>query len=184
MTSSQYSQNFEKVADPYKVCMLVPYQGNLIFVVRQHKDGRVSVEPPGGKRDPRRYGSEIETPEEALIREGHEELGIEIRPVEILGVEPHPYTGKSVGYYFCEHVKGIPQNIETRQHLQVIGLAPSKSRVEEFRRACSKRTVGGAPVDFRLPNDVFDSYLKRVGESMSVPTFDIPRPVGFIPKHA
>jgi len=183
MVNSPNILAFEKVADPHKVCMLVPYEGNLIFVVRQHKDGRVSVEPPGGKRDPLVYGRRIESPEEALVREAHEELGIKIRPLDRLGVEAHPFTGAPVGYYYCEHVSGVPYNIETRQHLQVIEVSAGRTSMDDFRRACSMRRVAGVPVEFRLPENVYESYLKRVGDD-TIPTFPIPRPADFIPKRA
>lgn len=63
---------------------------------------------PGGKLEP------DESPEDCLVRELAEEIGVRVRPQEILEVVFHKYPEKSVLllFYRCELLEGEPQPIE------------------------------------------------------------------------
>ena len=63
---------------------------------------------PGGKLEP------DESPEDCLVRELSEEIGVRVRPQEILEVVFHKYPEKSVLllFYRCELLEGEPQPIE------------------------------------------------------------------------
>lgn len=106
-----------------KVCLFLAHVGNLILVVRYHaKDNSVSIEPPGGKIDPKDDDGTLETPAEALAREGFQEIGVLIAPdpVDLNATERHPYTQKLVGNYYCKHVEGTPWNKAADEHLGII----------------------------------------------------------------
>jgi 8-oxo-dGTP diphosphatase len=63
---------------------------------------------PGGKLEP------DESPEDCLVRELAEEIGVRVRPQEILEVVFHRYPEKSVLllFYRCDLLEGEPQPIE------------------------------------------------------------------------
>ena len=59
---------------------------------------------PGGKIEAH------ETVEECLVREIQEELGVQIRPVQLFCIQDHAYPGKTVRlhFYFCDWISGAP----------------------------------------------------------------------------
>lgn len=63
---------------------------------------------PGGKIEP------DESPEECLVRELAEEIGVRVRPKEILEVVFHRYPEKSVVllFYRCDLLEGEPKALE------------------------------------------------------------------------
>ena len=60
---------------------------------------------PGGKREP------DEAIEGCLVREVQEELGVLVKPRELLTIKFHPYPGRRLKlfFYFCGWVHGEPQ---------------------------------------------------------------------------
>lgn len=149
----------------HKVCMFVLYENELVCVVREHKDGTASVEPPGGKIDIKPCGNR-ETAEEALRREAAEELNIEVRPLGLLGVEAHPHTGKLVGYYMCEHMSGEPVNNLEDEHLGVLRV-PLQD-LSGLKADCEQEKWGGRPVDYRIPDGMLREYLNKMAQDRRV----------------
>lgn len=162
-----------------KVCFFVEHDGCLILVARRHKDGSVSVEPPGGKIDPKQCGA-METHGEAIVREGTEELNILLNPKQILAVELHPVTKSPVGYYACEHVSGIPANAAMnektgqKEHLGVLKIAIDQIQTyedlelialdiaEKIVEVTLPRTPLARPIDFRVPEGAVMNYLQQL----------------------
>ncbi len=165
--SSNFQHKFEVSANGqpeqgiHKVCMFVVHGNDLLCLVREHKDGTASVEPPGGKIDTKPCGAR-ETPEEALVREAAEELNIQIKPLAFVGVEPHPHTGKPVGYYMCEHVSGEPINNLEDEHLGIVRVP--LSNLQGLKEDCAREIWGDRPVDYRIPDNLLTKALYKLNE--------------------
>lgn len=148
-----------------KVCLLLVCNGHLILLVRKHAaDNSVSIEPPGGKID-RKLCGEIETPQEALIREAQEELGIRISPGHLMALENHPYTGKPVAYYSCEHVEGNPYNKADGEHLGILALDIQKissyEDLEAMALAKAQEITEVSLIEFRVPKEAVMSHIEE-----------------------
>jgi len=89
---------------------LVVEDGRLLLV-RNIKHGMERFEPPGGKR------RVSERPEETVVREAAEELGLRIRPVRLLGVydTSSPEGEFPVHMYVCEVTGGAPEVLEAEK---------------------------------------------------------------------
>jgi len=83
-------------------------RGDKVLLVHNRKHGVLRVEPPGGK------AHEGEAPEESVVREAAEELGVAVRPVRLFGIyDTHsPEGGFSVHLYLCEIISGEPRVME------------------------------------------------------------------------
>lgn len=84
-----------------RVAAAVIRQGGRVLLTRRPPGGPLGLlwEFPGGKIEPG------ESVEQALVREIREELGVEVRPLEVLEVARHDYPqGPSVEVHFvrCE----------------------------------------------------------------------------------
>jgi 8-oxo-dGTP diphosphatase len=86
-----------------------------------HKDGKLLIcQRPEGKRCELLWefpGGKIEvgeTPEECLIRECHEELGVTIKPEKLITTVEYEYPSITVNihFFFCELVDAEPECIE------------------------------------------------------------------------
>lgn len=156
-----------------KVCLFLVHEYNLIFIVRHHaKDNSVSVEPAGGKIDPKANG-DMESHQEALIREGEQELGVIVKPLSLLSVEIHPFTGKSVAYYACEHESGTPYNKAQDEHLGIIKIPISATKDYESLKLMAinraQKIVNemrgyeelSRPIDFRVPEKPVMHFLRQ-----------------------
>ena len=75
-----------------------------VLLVHNAKHSPARLEPPGGKI---KTG---ESPEEALLREVREELGVEVRPIRFIGTfkTTSPEGAFDVETYLCEIVSGAP----------------------------------------------------------------------------
>lgn len=170
-----HSLKFSEIAEQAvnKVCLFLAHEGNLILVVRYHeKDNSVSVEPPGGKVDPKPNGN-LETHDEALIREAVQEVGVRIKPISLLHIEPHPHTQKPVAYYSSEHVAGEPFNMVRDEHLDIlkIPLSSLKNYEEielmalEMAKAIVDRELAGQKlsrdIEFRVPEAPLMSFARN-----------------------
>lgn len=73
---------------------------------------------PGGKVE------EDETPEEAVVRELREEIGLYCRVVRKIGERVHPITGRSITYFLCKAQGGKPRNLERNKADDIRWLTP------------------------------------------------------------
>jgi len=85
---------------------LIFRQGKLL-ITKRYDDAHLGGlwEFPGGKREPK------ESFEQCLVRELHEELGIEVTVGELVESITHEYPGKTVHlkFFVCEWQKNEPQ---------------------------------------------------------------------------
>jgi 8-oxo-dGTP diphosphatase len=86
---------------PVRVAAAVIRQGGRVLLTRRPPGGPLGLqwEFPGGKIEP------DETVEQALVREIREELGVAVRPLEVLEVVRHEYPhglGVEIHFVRCE----------------------------------------------------------------------------------
>lgn len=85
---------------PAIAAAVITREGEVLLVRRRVAEGRLSWQFPAG---------EIETgesPEVAAVREAHEETGLSVAPLKLLGKRVHPTTGRTVFYVACEVTEG------------------------------------------------------------------------------
>lgn len=75
---------------------IVVSEGRVLMVRRRVKEGKLSWQFPAGEVEQGESGSD------AAVREAHEEVGIELSPVQTLGERVHPNTGRNMIYVACE----------------------------------------------------------------------------------
>ena len=174
MMKSQSGIFAERAEQPVnKVSLFLAHNGNFILVVRHHaKDNSVSIEPPGGKIDPRKNG-DLETHEQALKREAYQEIGLLVKPLSWMMDEFHPYTGKPVAHYYCEPVGGMLHNKAFDEHLGVLEIGLSKlMKYEDIKLVAldaAQKIVDQAlgnnqlsrPIDFRVSEESFLKFSER-----------------------
>jgi 8-oxo-dGTP diphosphatase len=79
---------------------IIVVEGRVLLVRRRVEEGQLSWQFPAGEVEPG------ETGEQAAVREAHEEVGLVVRPVKVLGERVHPATKRSMVYVGCEVVSG------------------------------------------------------------------------------
>ncbi|MCT7351639.1 NUDIX hydrolase [Streptomyces sp. 15-116A] len=79
---------------------IVVSEGRVLMVRRRVSEGQLSWQFPAGEIEPG------ETREDAAVRETHEETGVEVAAVKLLGERIHPKTGRLMSYTACEVVAG------------------------------------------------------------------------------
>lgn len=115
-----------------------------MLLAKNIKHGGMRLEPPGGKTN------DGESPEEAVMREGMEEMGRELVPVQVIGVYPtkSPEGPFNVHMILCD-MEGDP----------VEGLEPGKIggfvwlSLEELSALAEKNAAGDLSVTL-VPNIV------------------------------
>jgi 8-oxo-dGTP diphosphatase len=91
-------QNAEE--QPGIAAAIVVSGGRVLMVRRRVSEGQLSWQFPAGEIEPG------ETREDAAVRETHEETGVEVAAVKLLGERIHPKTGWLMSYTACEVVGG------------------------------------------------------------------------------
>jgi len=83
------------------------FRGGKLLITKRYDDAHLGGlwEFPGGKVEPK------ETFEQCLVRELHEELGIEVKVGELVESVTHKYSDKAVHlkFFICEWHKNEPQ---------------------------------------------------------------------------
>jgi 8-oxo-dGTP diphosphatase len=87
--------------------------GRVLLVRRTVTEGELSWQFPAGKVE------QSESPEEAAVREAHEETGLTVRATRSLGRRIHPMTGRTVVYVACELVDGVARVMDDREVAEV-----------------------------------------------------------------
>ncbi|UXY34415.1 NUDIX hydrolase [Streptomyces albidocamelliae] len=91
-------QNAEE--QPGIAAAIVVSEGRVLMVRRQVSEGQLSWQFPAGEIEPG------ESREDAAVRETHEETGVEVVAMKLLGERVHPKTGRLMSYTACEVVGG------------------------------------------------------------------------------
>lgn len=104
-------------ASPLLVAAAVVLRDGEVLLTRRMKGVHLADlwEFPGGKLEPG------EAPEDAVVRECREEIGVEVRVVDILDVTFHRYPGKDVLllFYECTLESGTIQHLGVADHAWV-----------------------------------------------------------------
>ncbi|MGW2769649.1 NUDIX hydrolase [Streptomyces sp. NPDC001275] len=91
-------QNAE--GQPGIAAAIVVSEGRVLMVRRRVSEGQLSWQFPAGEIEPG------ESREDAAVRETHEETGVEVVAMKLLGERVHPKTGRLMSYTACEVVGG------------------------------------------------------------------------------
>jgi 8-oxo-dGTP diphosphatase len=79
---------------------IIVQEGRVLMVRRRVKEGQLSWQFPAGEIEPG------ESAEEAAVRETHEETGLKVIAVQLLGERVHPKTQRLMSYTACDVVSG------------------------------------------------------------------------------
>jgi 8-oxo-dGTP diphosphatase len=79
---------------------IIVNDGQVLMVRRRVAEGELSWQFPAGEVEPG------ESPEEAAVREAHEETGLTVRAETRLGERVHPATARTMVYVACSVVNG------------------------------------------------------------------------------
>lgn len=79
---------------------IVVQDGGVLMVRRRIAEGQLSWQFPAGEIDAG------ETSEQTAVRETHEEVGMSVTALEVLGERVHPETGRSMSYIACAAESG------------------------------------------------------------------------------
>jgi 8-oxo-dGTP diphosphatase len=82
---------------------IIVNDGRVLLVRRRVAEGELSWQFPAGEVEPG------EAPEDAAVREAHEETTLTVTALKRLGERVHPATGRSMVYVACEAVAGTAQ---------------------------------------------------------------------------
>lgn len=89
------------------VCCIVQ-DGRILLLRRRLREGTLEWSEPAGKIEPG------ETPEQAAVREVHEEVGLAVEITHRLGDRVHPATGRHLIYLAGRVVEGTAEVRDTR----------------------------------------------------------------------
>jgi 8-oxo-dGTP diphosphatase len=118
MSKEAPSSDKPKVRGPLIVTAAVIRDGDRVLIARRPKDAKIEAgkwEFPGGKLE---FG---ETPEQCIVREIEEELGVTIAPLWLIDAASHVYRDEKQHLhivllcYLAKLVKGAPRAIEVAE---------------------------------------------------------------------
>jgi 8-oxo-dGTP diphosphatase len=134
-------------AEPSVAACYIVKDGRLLMVRRIKQDGGLEWAGPSGQVEPG------ETPEEAVVREVREEVGLNVVVERRLGDRVHPATGRHLVYLACRIVSGTPALVADREisAIEWCDLATVKERWADLR--------GG----------IFPPVLRYLEETMTAP---------------
>ncbi|MEU0690490.1 NUDIX hydrolase [Streptomyces uncialis] len=79
---------------------IVVQDSRVLMVRRRVSEGQLSWQFPAGEVEPG------ESRENAAVRETHEETGLKVNALKLLGERVHPATGRLMSYTACEVISG------------------------------------------------------------------------------
>ncbi|MFF0445734.1 NUDIX hydrolase [Streptomyces sp. NPDC004609] len=88
---------------------IVVHDSRVLMVRRRVNEGRLSWQFPAGEVDPG------ESRESAAVRETHEETGLKVNALKLLGERIHPATRRLMSYTACEVVSGTAHVADTEE---------------------------------------------------------------------
>lgn len=86
---------------PAIAAAIIVQDGKVLMARRRQSEGKLSWQFPAGEVEAG------ESREDAAVRETAEEVGLIVRPVQVLGERVHPATKRIMSYTACEVVSGV-----------------------------------------------------------------------------
>ncbi|WP_121830549.1 NUDIX hydrolase [Streptomyces sp. S1] len=108
-------QHSEK--QPSVAAAVIVHEGRVLLVRRRVSEGQLSWQFPAGKIEPG------EAREDAAVRETHEETGLTVTAVKLLGERVHPQTGRLMSYTACEVLDGTAHVADTEELAELAWVA-------------------------------------------------------------
>ncbi|MFF3774281.1 NUDIX hydrolase [Streptomyces sp. NPDC002232] len=96
---------------------VIVHEGRVLLVRRRVSEGQLSWQFPAGKIEPG------EAREDAAVRETHEETGLTVTAVKLLGERVHPKTGRLMSYTACEVLDGTAHVADTEELAELAWVA-------------------------------------------------------------
>ncbi|GAA2314694.1 hypothetical protein Scani_48300 [Streptomyces caniferus] len=96
---------------------IVVHEGCVLMVRRRVSEGQLSWQFPAGEVEP---GEERE---DAAVRETHEETGLTVMAVKLLGERVHPKTGRLMSYTACQMLGGTAHVADTEELAELAWVA-------------------------------------------------------------
>lgn len=85
---------------PAIAAAVIVHDGRVLLVKRRVAEGMLSWQFPAGTIE------DGESPDVAAVREAHEETGLAVQPLKLLGERVHPATGRMMIYIACHVMAG------------------------------------------------------------------------------
>ena len=108
-------QHSEK--QPGVAAAVIVHEGRVLLIRRRVSEGQLSWQFPAGKIEPG------ETREDAAVRETHEETGLTVTAVKLLGERVHPQTGRLMSYSACKVLDGTAHVADTEELAELAWVA-------------------------------------------------------------
>ncbi|MCX4706707.1 NUDIX hydrolase [Streptomyces sp. NBC_01373] len=101
---------------------VIAHAGRVLLIRRATPAGALLWSCPSGKVDPG------ETASQAAAREAHEEAGVTVAPLVVLGSRVHPVTGWPVVYVACRLLSGTARAASPREVAEVAWVPSARLR--------------------------------------------------------